>query len=379
MATNNGSNPDYLGWSFGGQDAGSQSTRERIRQRVDLLSRQSGLGSLSEASSDALIGINHRGVGNPIPHNKDNQGLTFFTRPRLNLSYNNLAMDRRLTPLLTEVNLSYQRAIRVLLDPVGATGHAKANANGSVGARSQPVTSDLVNHNSPFIPLLSNNLISLNGWPDPVVSYYQSKEGIQKETWSMVDDVSRNYGAFDLQASFRNIAGDPITLLFEVWRIYMANVYSGVMLPYPDSIIENEIDYQTRIYRLILDPTRQYVQKIGVANACFPLSSALGAAFNFSADSPYNQETASQISIPFHCIGAEYGDPILIREFNDLVCFFNPNMFDDVRESVYKLLAKDELLLFNYFGYPRIDPLTNRLEWWVPMAEYTALKAAVQG
>ncbi len=344
-----------------------------LKDEVDVVSRQSGLGELTAATANALYGINHRGVGNPIPYNTDNHGLTFFTRPRMNLSYDNLSVDRVLTPLLVEKEdpPTLQRAIRVLLDPINAGGRFGFNSRRLTKERLNPVTSPLVDHKSAFIALLTNNLLSLNGWPDPVVGFYNAKEGVHKESWSMVDDVVRYYGTFDLQASFRNIAGDPITLLFNTWIRYAANVYEGRMIPYPDSILENEIDYQTRIYRLILDPSRQFVQKIAVANAAFPTSSALGAAFNFASDTPFVQDTAQQISIPLHCVGAEYNDPITIREFNDVVGVFNNDMFDHLRPNKMMRLDKALLNYFNYNGYPRIDPRTQELQWWVSREDYT--------
>lgn len=190
----------------------------------------------------------------------------------------------------------------------------------------------------------------------------------------MIDDVARNFGTFDLQASFRNTAGDPITLLFNSWIRYAALVYEGVMMPYPDAIVENEIDYMTRIYRLVLDPGRQYVQKIA-STIAFPTSSALGAAMNFTSADPFNQDNAQQISIPFHCMGAEYQDPIIIREFNDIVGLFNQNMQDANRASSgYVKLSKSELTLFNYYGYPHINPQTYELEWWVKPEDYNAIK-----
>lgn len=337
-----------------------------VKDDIDLVSRHSGYGNLTEAATNAVFGLNHRGVGNPIPYNTDNHGLTFFTRPRLNLSYDNVAMDRRLTPLLTEEKLSYQRAIRTILDPIGAY--------------SRGVTTPLVDHKSPFIALLTNNLLSLSGWPDPTVGFFNSKEGPAKESWSMIDDVSRNFGTFDLQASFRNIAGDPITLLFNTWLIYATRVYDGLMMPYPDAIIENEIDYMTRIYRLVLDPSRQYVQKIAACGAAFPTSSALGAAFNFSSDTPFNQDNAQQISIPIHCIGCDYQDPILVKEFNDIGCLFNNDLYaalgapsSAMEAGNMRRLAPEELSLFNYYGYPLIHPASHKLSWWVYMDDYKRL------
>lgn len=334
---------------------------------VDIVSRHSGLGALSQSSANAFFGINHRGVGNPLPANTDNHGLTFFTRPRMNLSYDNIAMDRKLTPLLTDDDMSLQRAIRVLLDPEGVNDVTKEGV--------REVRSKLVDHRSPFIAMLSNHLLSLTGWPDPVVAFYDSNPGPHREVWSMIDDAINNYGAFDLTATFRNTAGDPITLLFNTWIRYASLVYQGIMMPYPDSILENEIDYNTRIYRLVLDPTRQYVQKIGACGAAFPYSSAMGSAFDFSSDAPFASDRATQISIPFHCNGAEYQDPILIREFNDLVYLFNPDMASLTRGRLMKQVPYKYLALFNYYGYPYIHPRSLELQWWVYTADYDAIIA----
>ena len=361
-------------------------SNDALKRDIDLVSRTTGLGTLSESATDAFRGINHRGVGNPVPYNTDNHGLTFFTRPRLNLSYDNVSMDRVLTPLLTSEPYTYQRAIRLLLDPVIAGSDFVRSARATSDSRrleagefdtgrSIPLACPLIDTKSPFIALLTNNLISLNGWPDMNVATYTSKEGPMKETWSMVDDVAVYYQSFDLQASFRNIAGDPITLLFQTWLRYMSNVYVGTMLPYPDSMFENEIDYQTRIYRLVLDPSRQYVQKIAACGAAFPTAAPLGAAFNFAEDQPFVSDNAQQLSIPFRATGAIYNDPILIKEFNELVIFYNPNMRVENRAMRMKLLTREELLAFNYYGYPRIDPFTFRLEWYVPIEEYRILQS----
>ncbi|WJJ54908.1 virion structural protein [Xanthomonas phage RTH11] len=329
---------------------------DKLIEQVDWMARGSGLGNLSEAMINALVGFNHRGVGNPVPYNQDNQGLTFFTRPRLNLSYNNLAADRRLSILGAGKGNKrghYPSAIRQWLDPdLSKALYAAGDFT------------HMVDPNTPFIAMLSNNLLSLSGWPDPIAEYYNSDEGMAKETWGMVDGIDTIYSAFDLQANFRNIAGDPISLLFQVWLIYMSLVYQGRMLPYPDSEMLREIDYQTRIYRLILDPTRTYVQKIAACGAAFPTSSALGQAFDFSSDTPFEQGRANQISIPFRCFGAMYQDPILMREFNDVGEMFNPCMHPLYREKYMTRIPREILETYNYGGYPRINMDTNELEWW---------------
>lgn len=340
----------------------SKSERARQRKReLDFVSKQAGRGAISSVYGDNLRGIDHRGTGNAIPKNADMHGLTFFTRPDLNLTYDNAAMSRMLLPLLESgdgANKSLARYVRAVLD-------YRSN-------RFYGLDCPFVDSQSPFIPLLTNNLLTISGFPDYTVDTYTAPEGIYKEAWSMVDSPSKIYYTYDITANFRNVMGDPITLLFLVWCHYMTMVYEGYMDPYFDNIIENRIDYQTRIYRLVLDRSQTFVQKIAATGAAFPMSSPIGASFNFSTEEPFNQEN-DQISVPFRCMGAEYQDPILVEEFNATVSHFNPSMHpenldpdSDGSNGGYVKLTTNQLDFYRYKASPRINPQTHELEWWVP-------------
>lgn len=334
------------------------------REEINFISRLSGFGGLSQAQTNNLYGFNHRQNGNPVPVNSDNYGLTFFTRPRLNLSYDNLSASRLFAPLQSQNSRSLPAAIRALLDHFSEIE----------GRHSSP----LVDRHNPFIPMMTNNLVSMSGWPDIALDTYTSKEGVYKEAWSMVDGTSEINNTFDVTATFRNTAGDPITLLITAWVHYMAKVYNGEMVPYPDAIVQNKIDYNTRIYRLVLDKKKRFVQKIGACGASFPMASPIGSAFNFSNETPFNRET-DQISVPFRCMGAMYMDPILVYEFNRTVQIFNSQMRDESREETYSKLNNSSFNYFNYRGYPRIDPDTYELEWWVPKDSYNNFIEQVGG
>lgn len=321
------------------------------KQELDFVSRLSGYGSLTSAQSNNLRGLSFVKNALPIPANQDSYGLTFFTRPRLNLSYDNLKASRLLTPLMTDADDTIASAIRCMLDPISE--------------RDKP--SKLVDPEQAFIPLLTNNLISMSGWPDFAVDTFTSQEGIYKEAFSIVDGTGFMYNTFDPTANFRNIQGDPITLLFMVWAHYSALVYNGTMVPYYEAIIENEVDYNTRIYRLVLDRDNRYVQKIAACGAGFPMASPLGAAFNFSSDQQFNKEN-DQIGIPFRCMGAMYLDPILIDEFNETVQMFNPSMrHEGIDGGRVTKVDADNIPLKNYLNhhvYPRINNSTMELEWY---------------
>lgn len=336
-----------------------------IVDEVDVLARLSAYGDLTSALRNTLMGFNHRGFGSPVPYNAENHGITFFTRPRLNLSYDNVAMDRVLTPFLADDPDSYQRAMRLMLDPEAGRGRTL-----SVGTRRiHQLDSNLFDYRQAFIPLLTNNLLSMSGWPDPSMDMYVSNPGVTREVWSMADGPVELRNNFDLTANFRNILGDPITLLFWMWYRYIGNVRSGKMVPWPEEVIENRIDYQTGIWRMTLDPARKYIQKISRTIAT-PTAVPFGAAMDYSTDSPFNPTNASQISIPFSCIGAEYNDPILFTEFNVLVCAHNIDMFGPNRDKLMLKIPIEELAYFNFYGYPRIDFRTAELEWYVYRSDY---------
>jgi hypothetical protein len=366
MADNN--SDTYKGVNFSATPVKSEA--------VDQVFRTSPSGSTATAIGDNFRGFNHRQAPSLIPINKDQYGMTFFTRPRMNLSEQNLRSMRKLAPLLSTRTDSIQRIIRCWLDPVN-------NKNGVF-------TSPYVDANMPFIPLLSNLLVSLPGWPDLAMPYSTSQEGVRKEQFNLADGTEEILRSVELVANFRNVSGDPITPLFEYWLTYMRGVYFGELLPHPDAILENEVDYDTRIYRLVLDEKKRYVTKIAATGWGFPVSDPVGAIFNYEADVGEGQlnQGLQQVSVNFVNTGIQYNDDILAWEFNQ--CneqWFNPLMADikdcgthpktgadllppDARSTVFRKVMIDELPIFNFKGYPRINLQTYELEWWVRKEEY---------
>lgn len=323
-----------------------------IKERLNQLSEKSAYGNIGNSIGRAFYGFNHRMQPGFIPINKDFHGLTFFTRPDLNLSDQNCRADRKMTRLLAGSLYSMERIIRGYLDPNVVTNYK--------------VAIPLIDNKQAFVPILTNTLLSLPGWPDDSNATFTSEPGVYGEVYGFIDGPPDILGSYDVTANFRNVIGDPITKLFYYWSRYAKLVHEGIsMVPYPENLMENRIDYFTRIYRLVLDETRTYVTEIAACGGGFPLSSPTGAKFNFEADKPIN-DSNDQISVPFRCFGFIVYDDILIKEFNQVVCMFNPSMQDGQRESSgYLKIPMAALQALNNYGYPRIDPYTRELEWWV--------------
>lgn len=321
---------------------------------------RSPVGNPSTAITETLYGLNHRSLANSVPINKDYYGLAFFTKPDLRLDSSNLFRLRKFAPMLTSRETSLPRAIRAMLD-------FRHNSNNE-----DSYPSPLIDPKQIFMPLLTNQLITMSGWPDVELPTYTSEGGVYGEQFSFADGISEIYRTYDMSVTFRNIPGDPVTAMFFYWITYAAAVFEGLLTPYPDNISENTIDYQTRIYRVILDSSKRFVQKIACTGAAFPITVPIGAAFNYEIDTPINRN--DQIAVQFRCIGAEYLDDAIMHDFNKAVCIGNNDMFDDQRKSAGMVQVPYEYIyLFNYLGYPRINPSTFELEWWVYNDQFKAL------
>lgn len=336
-----------------------------VQYSLDDYFQSTSIGSLDKAIGNNLYGMNHRQTPGMVPSNKDTYGLTFFVRPQLNMQAENIRNLRKFSPMMTDNPLTMQRFVRACLDPRLLTGY-------SFGRHKIPALKcPMVDNSNAFISILTNNLNTISGWPDIAVPTHTSKPGLYNEAYSLVDGITDNREVFTLDASFRNTKGDPILYMFYVWNHYMSNVFEGKLVPYPDFIAENEVDYNTRIYRLVLDQQKDKVTKIAATGASFPISDPTGSFFDFNTDKPYNDQN-KDITVRFQCMGVDYLDDILIKEFNDTVEIFNPSMKTQARGQSMTKVSKASAGLFNNRGYPRINPTNNDLEWWVPNALYAS-------
>lgn len=343
---------------------------------IDKLIAGSSAGPFKSAVTATYYGLNNSGYVAAAQKNQENQGLTYFTRPRMRLSPENCLQHPTLQQMLVTRNQSPWRAVRAFLDPIGSGSPQRITAN-----RELKVThlypSDLVDPYMPFIPLLSNTLTSLTGWPDLDIGHYVSKEGIQKETFTLIDGVADIFNHFTLNASFRNIVSDPIGFMFWSWAVYNSSAYQGEATPWMDSILDNETDYQTRIYRLIFDPTRTYVQKIAYTGVAVPIVANVGASYNFT-QKPFNDEL-DDYQVSFACDGAVYYSKEAFTTFNRHVQDFNIFMADGKREPNMIKLKPAERMQFKFSGYPRINPDNSEFEIWVFKEMYTAMNRRFHG
>lgn len=365
-----------------------------INGTIDQMMSNLPIGSLTRAMGNNLYGLNFTQTGNAAPRPKDHYGFTFFTRPQLNMSRINLTNYRGFYNLLTDNVNSYQAFTRLMLDPrLAYIGRAKC---------------PFVDIKNPFISVLTNNLVSMSGWPDLSVPVYTSASGLYGEEHSMVDGVTNHFESFDIDATFKNTKGNPLLYFFYIWIKYQTLVFEGILNPYFDMITENELDYNTRIYRLVLDQQKKYITYIAATGASFPMNVPSGSLFDYNIDTPYNTRN-SEINIRFRTNGFTAFEDIVKKNFNDTLCIFNPEMnkvyqFDSsdgeetarAREDssvIYRIpgcsyvkiphhiaMSSDttglgsSIYSLNHRCYPYINLLTNELEWWADERRFNTQK-----
>ncbi len=330
----------------------------------EYFSYTQNIGSMRRSIGDNLYGINNTLVDSAIPSTKNHYGFTFFVRPQLNLSSDNIKNKRIFYSLLTDDRYSFYRYVRCILDPRGQL---------ALYANSENLSTPLVDNNNPFIPIASNSVLTVSGWPDTVLPTFTSRPGLHRQQHSQADGITEIYESFDLNISFRNIMGDPLLYMIYMWLHYMSNVFRGDLNPYLDFIAEREIDYNTRIYRVVLDQTKKYVTHVAATGASFPINVPNGQFYDFSKDKPYNQQN-NEFTVRFKSIGAMYDDHILIKEFNDTVHIFNAamrGMFGkggkgETDTSPMMPVPEEYRPYFKNKAIPRIEPSTNELRWFIP-------------
>lgn len=312
-------------------------------------------GNLGKAYSNALFSMNRHENNDNRQAPNDHQGFTFFVRPMMNFSRNNLKNDRLLYSLLTTKTETVESHVRMMFDRLL---YFNENMN-------HPFTDNL----SFYIPILSNNLESLSGFPDVAVDSYVSPSGSRKQQYNLLDGTDEINESIDVNAVFRNTYEDAVVKFISPWIRYMVKVKEGILSPYSGFIGRRMVDYHSRIFRLVMTEDKRFVKRICATGPIYPDVNEVGKYFNVSAGRIYNDEIKTH-SIKFKCMGVEYDDPILLKEFNMTAGAFNPMIRKinngDTPESVglIKLSPIGEVGIKNR-GWCRINLKTKELEWYV--------------
>ena len=334
----------------------------KIRMNVnDFISSTSTHAVDNRAGSKSLYGLNTEITMPGIKTNTDSNGMLFFTRPNLNLSESNLLNDKKTLRFLSNNATDLNTYIRCMLAP--------SLTDAAIGPSG--LKSNLCNNKLAYIPIMSNNLLTFSGWPDEVVPTKSSEEGLRGEQYTQVDGVMEINNALDFDATFRNFHASPLYQMLFLWTRYSTNVFEGTMKPLDTTLVANEIDYQTRIYRLILDEHNKVVTDIAAVPACFPVNNPKGKKFDYDRFRPRSGED-NIVNFRFKSAGVIYDDEYLVVEFNITTCTFNSDLwpvvdgnFKEGNGHSYIRVPENLKQYLNFCAYPLINTNNMNLEWWV--------------
>lgn len=317
-------------------------------------------GRLSSVATDYLMGLNQTGEGVIAPPANDNSGMTFFTKPNLNLSYdNNVAIDK--WRFLNGDARTLGAAVRCALSPkVGLMRHSDWVTNFAVDD-AQSVRSEITDDRQAFLTPFTNSIRSISGFPPLEVEVATGSEGFRKQAAIFADTVPADKGPISLSVALRNVEGSPVISMMDVWLEYIGFVGVGTINPYPYCIVEDEIDYMTAVYRFVMDPTMRFIRFAAWIPNLIPTMVDVGAVFNFSDRGAIPQE---EVALQFEGRGWFRNDPIIFVQFNRVVVSFNPSMGDDRRDTEMVHIAHKNIELFKgRKSYPRVTT-GFELQWW---------------
>jgi hypothetical protein len=287
--------------------------RQEIEQYGSLVHEFTGFGSDNKAYQNMFSGHDRLSNASFLAPNKEQSGLVFFSRPRLNLTSTNLSFNRILAPLNVLDPLSVAFGIRCALDTRFMLKH-----------RSLANQCPFVNPWSPFFILLGNTVQTLTGWPSWQLESTTTEGGYHNENQTFPIGHDKFYNTYNLNATFKDVQFSPVRNTFLFWLEWMAGAVCGDLIAYPDAIDMFRMDFTVAIYRFVFNETGQYITIWSKGTGCYPTSLDLGKFVDFDRANPIVD--SGTIETTFTVNNVKYQDFARIIDFNMLVRRYCPNI-----------------------------------------------------
>lgn len=314
-----------------------------------------GAGSGNRLYQEALTEFDRFGVNIALP-NHETSGITFITRPEINLDTSSVRQDNILATLDDKGPDTIAFHLRCMLD-------ARLAKEPKSILRTNADKSRIINNDSPFINMLTNSFVSIQGAPDYILDTETSEGGFFGEDQTLALGSNRGNATSEVSISFKEIHGGIIRALFYYWVRWMDMSQLGTVVPYPYYIAARKLSYTCSIYRFILDPSKRTITAWAKYTGCFPKLGMSGAIFNVGEAEHY-LSSAMTVTIPFTVNHVEYMNPLIFRDFNKLMRKFAGDY------TSTKVLVPPEAE-YNFKGLPYIDEYggLNELQFYADESE----------
>ena len=355
----------------------------------DQMFRSSGKGGFYNETQNSIRNLDR--FGHRIQSSTSELcGLTFITRPRLNLTTAVIKQDPVLIMLDTtqRTRLEYEDSSKIknnilgwdnnVLDPTAQGESQLGLANPESAAfvirmlldtklarsdRYAPILkrSPFLDQYNPWLAPAMNNLVGISGFPDPTLNVFTTEGGFYEEQLSMVAGSDRCRKSFELMLDFNDIQNGLVMAMFQFWTDWMALLRVGITTPYLEDMYFRRLNYTVSIYRFMFDPTRQVITRYAKCTGCFPRAIPVGSLFNISPGEVYSN-AAARFQVPFTCNVFEANKISIIHDFNTLARRYCPTINDPKGNFV---TAHPSDPSYNYCGLPYIydTPQGLRMLW----------------
>lgn len=311
---------------------------------------------------NSLRGLRILGNGPAMMPLSDNTiGLSLVTRPQLDLSDENITRSEKLVSLYGAGQNSIGAYVRGLLDERWASTHSGI----------------ILDNLNPFITPLTEFLKTSTGFNDLQISIDTTEPGLRGQVYQRVTSKLEFNEAYTMQQTYYNPKPSVLQAVFQYWEDYISEVTSGDRQVGPRAwyLMGNRIDYDCRIYHLIMNKDSYFLEHIFATVQSIPISYPAGAISTIdNSQTSLRGEGQDDFSIQFASVAQRQDEWGLIQAFNEHSFLYNPNIRPEVRSQYYRELAPSEYVAYNYGAYPLLLPrsidVTGRmgikLTWWVP-------------
>jgi hypothetical protein len=343
-------------------------SEEDLSQLLEAVSEQSrkysGGGSYHGTYQTFMSKINRYGVNFNLM-NAEVAGLTFITRPKLNLTSGNIKQHPVLATMDTSYAQSLTFAIRCLLDTKFA-GKSPGLRDTDLLRKArmeilkQADASAFLNNDVPFIIPLTNGMESITGWSDFVLDTETTEGDIFSGDQIFAKGSDMLNRATDLSLTFRDIPGGVLRSLLYYWVFWIALAAKGVVNAYPEDIAARRLPYTCSIYRFILDTSKRTIVMWSKATGCFPRAFPIGNMFNVN-EYESHLSSSTRFTVPFAVNHIEYANPQILMDFNMIMSTFAGRNYQNRSDYVITTNLPEN----NFVGIPYIDIYngTNELQF----------------
>ena len=344
---------------------------ENLEKRQEIFNAAQLAGTSPGFTSplmNSLRGLRILGKGPAMMPMADNTiGLSLVTRPQLNLTDDNISRSEKLVSLYGAGQYSIAAYIRGMLDERWA-------------AANNPL---FLNNKIPFITCLTEYLKTSTGFGDLQIRIDTSEPGIRDQVYQRVSSKLEENGSFTIQQSYYNPKPSVIQGLFQIWEDYISEVVSGdrQVGPRDEYLMGNRIDYDCRIYHLIMNKDSEFLEHIFATVQSIPVTYPAGSIATIdNSGTNLRGEGQDDFTVQFSSVGQRQDEWGLIQAFNEHSFLYNPRIRPDTRNQYYRELSSKEYVTYNYGAYPLLLPRQAdvvgengkartrsgiKLTWWV--------------